>query len=311
MTQASRDELPWLPGARYAPHSVLGEGGTAVVYRTFDHDTREWVAVKMMHTKQAKRPRARQRFLDEARVLQSLDHRNLAKVLDVVGDSARPFFVMELVEGGSLMRWVRQNGAMPSRLAVDAAMQICKGVGAAHEKGIIHRDLKPHNVLVTPRGVCKVIDFGIAQIPRKDGTTDVPDAVSGTSGMSISGTLGYMAPEQRKDPRSVNPRTDVYGIGATLYTLLTGRTVVDLFIAEREPKLLEGLPEPVVPVLRRATAYKPEDRYANVKELARELFATRNELTTTDLTLAVVAPPPPEPPYPPPEEMAVGPRLVA
>ncbi len=300
-------ELPWLPGARYAPHSVVGEGGTAVVYRAYDHDRQEWVGIKMLHKKLAKTHRARQRFLDEARVLQTLEHRNLIKVHDVVGDAPLPFFVMELAEAGSLMHWVREHGALSPRLAIDVAIQVCKGVGVAHRQGVIHRDLKPHNVLITPRGVCKVIDFGIARLPRNDGTTDVPDAVSGASSSNMAGTLGYMAPEQRKDPRSVDPRTDVYGIGATLYTLLTGKTVVDLFIAEREPKLLEGLPAPVIPVLRKATAYKPEDRYGNVQDLARALFDLRNDLPETNadtFDVPHVDPhtPPPRPPAEAPED---------
>jgi serine/threonine protein kinase len=282
---------------------VLGEGGTAVVYRCYDHDRKIWVAVKLLHRREAKTPRTRQRFLDEARVLSSLEHRNVIRVLDVVGDAARPFFVMEHAEAGSLMQWVRRYGALPAHIAVDLAIQICKGAGAAHKIGVIHRDLKPHNVLLTKRGACKVTDFGIAQLPRRDGTTDVPDAITHTN---VSGTLGYMAPEQRKDPRSVDTRTDVYGIGATLFTLLTAQTVVDLFIAEREPHLLEGLPDVLIPVLRKATAYRVDDRQMNAQELARELFEAREHLVITgpeelDIPQLEDPEPPPRPPAEAPE----------
>jgi serine/threonine protein kinase len=301
---ADPEDLPWLPGERYAPHSVLGDGGTAVVYLAYDHDRKAWVAVKLLRQRNAKNQRARQRFLDEARVLESLQHRNVIEILDVVGEAARPFIVMELAEGGSLMQWSRAHGAMPPRLAVDVAMQICKGAGAAHKIGVIHRDLKPHNILLTRRGVCKVTDFGIAQLPRRDGTTDIPDAIA-TTGSGVSGTLGYMAPEQRKDPRSVDPRTDVYGIGATLYTLLTAQTVVDLFVAEREPALLASVPEALAPLLRKATAYRVEDRYLNVVELAKALFEVRDQLPDDPLdapALITEAPPDPTPPPRPPRE---------
>jgi len=303
------DELPWLPGSRYAPESILGQGGNAVVYRTYDHDRSEWCAVKLLHKRQAKHEKARRRFLDEAEVLTLLDHRNVIHVRDMMRDAARPYIVMELAEGGSLMDWTRRNGPMPPRMAVDMAIQICKGVGAAHKLGVIHRDIKPHNILLNRRGVAKVTDFGIAQLPRKDGTTDIPDALQG----SAAGTLGYMAPEQRKDARLVDPRTDVYSTGATLYTLLTGNTVTDLFIAERETGLLDAIPDVLRPVLLKAIAYQIDDRYPNMPALAKALFGLRQDLEPDpestppliDALSTIDLEPPPRPPFePPPSELS-------
>jgi len=298
------DELPWLSGGRYAPESVLGRGGTAVVYRTYDHDRKEWCAVKLLHKRYAKNEKARRRFLDEAEVLTRLDHRNVIHVRDVVRDAARPFLVMELAQGGSLRDWNQRHGPMPPRLAVDVAVQICKGLAAAHKLGVIHRDVKPHNILLNRRGVAKVTDFGIAQLPRRDGTTDVPDALGG----SATGTLGYMAPEQRKDPRLVDPRTDIYSTGATLYSLLTATTVPDLFIAERETELLDDVPEVLRPVLLKAISYQIDDRFSSMPVLAKALFGLRQDLPSDpDHTPPLVTPyatvdlePPPRPPDEPP-----------
>ncbi len=308
-------ELPWLPGARYALEAFLGSGGTAEVFRAFDHDTKQWCAVKLLHERHAKSEKARRRFLDEAVVLNRLDHRNVIHVRDVVGDAARPFLVMELAEGGSLMDWTRAHGPMPPRMAVDLAIQICKGVGAAHKINVIHRDVKPHNILLTRRGVAKVTDFGIAQLPRTDGTTDVPDAVDPRA----SGTIGYMAPEQRKDPRLVDPRTDIYSTGATLYTLLTAETVTDLFIAERESELLDPVPEVLRPVLLKAISYQREDRFMTMPDVAKALFDLRQELPPDpydapplvegDVTTNLEPPPRPEGEPPTPVSLDTGVRM--
>lgn len=230
--------------------------------------------MKLLHERLAGSERQRRRFLDEAIVLQQLDHRNVIDVLEVQSDAARPFLVMELAEGGSLMDWSRTHGPMPARMAVDLAIQMCKGLDAAHRIGVIHRDVKPHNILLTRRGVAKVTDFGIAQLPRHDGSTDVPDAVDPTA----SGTIGYMAPEQRKDPRLVDPRTDIYGVGATLYTLLTAQTVTDLFIAERETDLLQAIPKPLRPLLLRAVNYQQDFRFRDMPAFAKALYEVRSEL---------------------------------
>ncbi len=282
---------------RYVSTGLLGQGGMAEVYRAWDQREKIWCAVKVLHEKYSQKPAARQRFVDEGRTVISLDHRNVIDAWDLEERVERPFLVMEIAEGGSLKDWVDRHGKMPARMAVDVAMQISKGIGAAHRVRVVHRDVKPHNILLTRRGVCKVTDFGIAKIFRPDGSTDVPDAT--LQSQTAMGTLGYMAPEQRTDLHLADVRADVYGIGATLFTLLTGTVVSNLFAVEREPQLLQGVAEPLVPVLMRATAYRPEQRYETVQELARALFEVRERLPPDDPD----APPlvgslPPEPPKP-------------
>jgi serine/threonine protein kinase len=290
------EAAPQLLNQRYIIIEPLGEGGTAEVWRAWDKQKSTWCAVKILRDRYVQQERALRRFLDEGSVMLNLGHRNVIEAWDLVR-SPQPFLVMEIAEGGSLKDWVDRHGKMPPRLAVDVAIQVCKGIGAANKIGVIHRDIKPHNILLNRRGQCKVTDFGIARIIRPDGSTDVPDAATGTQ--NAMGTLGYMAPEQRTDPRSADVRADVYGIGATLYTLLTGRVVTNLFIAEREPELLGGIPEVLVPVLMRATGYKPDQRYDSVADLAKALFDLRNELPEDQPRTPALAPDlPPEAPAP-------------
>jgi hypothetical protein len=182
-------------------------------------------------------------------------------------------------------------------MAADVAIQICKGIGAAHQNGVIHRDVKPHNVLVNRRGSCKVTDFGIARIVREDGGEDVPEAKATDDRV---GTIGYMAPEQRSDPRLVDPRTDVYGIGATLVHLVTGRPPLSqLFYADRDRELIAEVPEELTLIVLRATAFRPDDRFPNVTELARALHEVRSTLPIIPIaTPNLTADLPPEPPPP-------------
>lgn len=259
---------PVVGGGRYRLVSKLGEGGMAAVYRAWDHRLGRWRAIKVLLPEYARRPRLRARFENEAALMARIDHPNVVGVDDVVTDEALPYIVMELADGGSLADWSELYGPMPPRLAVEATLQVCEGVGAAHAIGVIHRDLKPHNVIVTARGMCRVTDFGIAQVAGTDLTKTG----------SVLGTLGYMAPEQRADARAVDARADVYAIGATLYALLTHRIVPDLFLCERDPGLLEGVPEPLRPVVRRCVAYAPDDRWPDVHALVEALRDARERL---------------------------------
>jgi serine/threonine protein kinase len=288
---------PW--SDRYIPTEPLGEGGMAQVWRAWDRRLGAWCAMKVLRSKYAEQRDARRRFLDEGRLLIQLDHRNVIHGYDLL-DEDPPCVVMEVADGGSLLDWVERHGPMPPRMAVGIAIQVCKGLGAAHRANVIHRDVKPHNVLVNRKGVCKVSDFGIARIPRRDGTHDVPDAttVSQTSNDPV-GTLGYMAPEQRSDPRAADFRTDIYGVGAALYHLVIGGPNPYLFAADKNPEVLRDIPEPLRAVMLKTVAYRPEDRFPNIRELSLALYYVRDQLPEDPPgtpQLAEGLPPEPKPP---------------
>jgi serine/threonine protein kinase len=264
--------FPSLAGDRFEIVGELGEGGMATVYRAVDRETAEWCAIKVLHPKYFGRAKVRMRFAAEAQAMLRLRHRNVIHVIDVNTESPKfPFFAMELAEGGCVVEWLAQYGPMPSRMAVNVAIQVCKGLGAAHRQGVIHRDVKPHNVLVNRRGVCKITDFGIAQI-------DDEDNASLTRTGSVMGTLGYIAPEQRANAKDVDETADVYSVGATLYTMVTGRTTMDLFFADQEPAMMEGVPKALQPIIMKATRYRREDRHTSMRDLAKDLYHVKSDL---------------------------------
>ena len=294
LSEVEPEELPQLPTDDLILVSLLGEGGMARVYRAWMVEPGQWCAVKVLRSNAT--PRARKRFLKESEVLCTLSHRNVVKGY-TVGRGDPAWFVMEIADGGSLKDWCARFGRMPPRLAVDVAIQICKGVAVAHAAGYVHRDIKPHNVLVNRRGFCKVTDFGVARIR----STPAPDDEDPSNGGDSLGTLGYMAPEQQSDPTNVDQRCDVYGIGATLFHLLSGGTPPgNLFMAAREyPEIFQGMPDVLVPILQKATAYKRTDRHDSVMDLARELHATWDQLPVDQRGPTLTTDIPPEPPPPP------------
>ncbi len=262
-------DAPTLSDGRYRLASKIGEGGMASVYRAWDMELEQWVAVKVLLPEFARRKKLRRRFANEGRTMMQLDHRNIVRITDVGPDDDLPYLAMEIADGGCVIDWIEAYGPMPPRLAIDVIMQACKGLKAAHAQGIVHRDVKPHNILITRRGRCQLTDFGIAQLDEGAGMTKTG---------SVMGTLGYMAPEQRTDSKNVDGRADVYGLGASLYKLVTGGTVADLFLAEHNAEMLDGVPAPIVPVLLKATAYKAEQRYQTVVALAQALHRAKQAL---------------------------------
>ena len=189
----------------YEVISLLGQGGMGEVYKAHDPRVRRDVAIKVSAA------RFNERFEREARAIAALNHPNICTLYDIGPD----YLVMELVEGSS------PKGPLPLDEALRIAGQIAAALEAAHEKGIIHRDLKPANVKITPGGLVKVLDFGLAKILREAS----PDASTVTMGLTETGTtLGtpaYMAPEQALG-NEVDKRADVWAFGVLLYELLTG-----------------------------------------------------------------------------------------
>lgn len=294
MGETEHDQPTSLADGRYLLVEQLGEGGMASVFRAFDQRLQVWRAIKILLPQYADKKKIARRFEAEAQTMALLEHRHIVRVYDVGRDGANiAYIVMELVEGGCLVDWLEHHGPMPARMAVRATQEVCYGLAAAHAKGIIHRDVKPHNVMVTRDGVCRVTDFGIARVGDSQN--------SQTKTGSVMGTWGYMAPEQRTNAKGVDERSDVYAVGATLYTLLTDRMPMDLFAAERNASILEGIEEPLISLLIKSTEYDRDDRFANVTEFAEaleEVFDQLSPIPEGTAPLALDAPPEPARPDP-------------
>ncbi|MCP4810139.1 MAG: serine/threonine protein kinase [Proteobacteria bacterium] len=266
------DESPPLADGRYRLVEILGEGGMAIVYRAYDERLQVYRAVKVLSPELQRHTLIQERFLNEARTMARLHHPNIVGVHDVGSDGNRSYIVMEMVQGGSLMDYVAEHGTMHPRLACDATLAILGALGVAHDAGVIHRDIKPQNVLLSAKGKAKVTDFGIAHVA--DDSSDRSLTKTG----SVMGTWGFMAPEQRVSARKVDGRSDIYAVGATLYTLLTTEMPVDLFAAEMDESVLAGIEPLLAAIIKNATRYRPSDRYADVEAMEEALRDVRREL---------------------------------
>ena len=225
-------------------------------------DTRLGVqrALKMIQADSAHTQMLQERLETEARAMARVQHPNILTVHDMGIEDDQPFVVMEYATRGSIADRLRE-GALPPRQACEVLDGVLAALGAAHDHGIVHRDVKPQNIVVTDNGTVKLMDFGIASMPDSDvfGMTK-----TGTQ----LGTLAYMSPEQRVDPRRVDARSDLYAVGATLCVLLTCRNPVDLHALDAHDELLEGIDPDLADVIAHATRYRAEDRFETAEEMA-------------------------------------------
>ena len=212
-------------GDRIGPYEILGplgKGGMGEVYRGRDTKLGREVAIKILPTAFAQFPDRLIRFEREAKVLAKLNHPNIATIYTVEDSSEGKALVMELVPGAPI------RGPLPEAQAVKYAIQIASAIEAAHEQGVIHRDLKPGNIMLTPDGVVKVLDFGLAAVAQPapedgvDGETAATLTLSPTRAGMILGTAPYMSPEQAHG-RPVDARSDIFSFGAVLYEMVSGR----------------------------------------------------------------------------------------
>lgn len=290
------------PGSRIAHFEVLGligAGGMGEVYRA--HDTRldRDVAIKVLLAKFASDHERLRRFEIEARAVAALSHPNVLAVHEVGTHEGSPFLVTELLEGESLQDRLRA-GALPVRKAVETAVQIAKGLEAAHEKGIIHRDLTPSNVFVTNDGQVKILDFGLAKLIAPRNLAELAQAttvVEATEAGTILGTVNYMSPEQARG-HSLDQRTDIFSFGCVLYQMLTGRqpfareTAAETLAAilhedpparvrTVRPKGWAGLQQ----IVDRCLQKDRELRYPSAGEVYRDLVACQQQLALSDVGL--------------------------
>ena len=252
-----------LASGRYLLAATIGEGGMATVFRGYDTRLQVWRAVKVLNAEHSDRVSVLGRFEAEAQTMALLEHPNIVRVYDVGRDNGYAYIVMELVQGGCLTDWISQHGPMPPRMALDVVRQISKALAYAHESGVVHRDIKPHNVLLGTDDLCRVTDFGIAQV--------VDANLHLTKTGAVMGTWGFMAPEQRTDAKTVDARADIYALGATLFTLLTNRMPNDLYRIDVDDTVTDDIAAELVPLLRRACAYDREERYESVPALLDDL----------------------------------------
>jgi serine/threonine protein kinase/lipopolysaccharide biosynthesis regulator YciM len=265
--------LPKIPG--YDVLGVLGRGGIGIIYRVRHIKLNRVSALKMLLSGAYASSAELARFMREARAVAALKHQNIVQIYDVYELEGRPYFTMELVEGGSLAQQIA--GAQPdARRAAQVVLALAQAVHAAHQVGIVHRDLKPANVLLTADGVPKISDFGLA--------TRFADEPSITGNEARLGTPSYMAPEQATgSPGANSPAVDIYALGAILYELLTGRppfraeTQAETVrkVISQDPvapsQLNPRIPRDVETICLKCLSKAPESRYGNAAALADDL----------------------------------------
>jgi serine/threonine-protein kinase len=267
--------------AGYVLTHLIGEGGTAWVYRAEHPGDGRQVAVKVLRPELSLRPQAVSRFLSEAEVINRIAHPNIVEALDVgTTEDGVTYLVMELLTGRALSELVRCHGPVPLAHLLSIGRQLTDALGAAHHAGIIHRDLKPDNIYIVTRGdqtaFVKMLDFGMAKILR-----DAPTSHATAIG-AVFGTPRYMSPEQCGGG-TVDQRTDVYSLGLVLYLMATGQLPFAdvpagelLFKHQRVASLIDdtfGGPPELARVIERATDQRPAARFASMEDMDQALAA--------------------------------------
>jgi eukaryotic-like serine/threonine-protein kinase len=271
---------PQVLGERYEIGGVLGRGGMAEVHRGRDLRLGREVAVKVLRSDLARDPSFQVRFRREAQAAASLNHPAIVAVYDTGEDrtttGATPYIVMEYVEGDTLRDVLRREGRLSPERAMSLAADICGALDFSHRNGIVHRDVKPGNVMITPQGTVKVMDFGIARAVSDSAATM-------TSTAAVIGTAQYLSPEQARG-ESVDARSDVYSMGCLLYELVTGAPpftgdspVSVAYQHVREDPRLPSSINPQVPpeldaILLKAMSKNPANRYQSAADMRNDLL---------------------------------------
>ena len=287
-------------GARLGPYEVrglLGAGGMGEVYRAWDARLGREVAVKVLPASVASDPDRLLRFEQEAKAAGSLSHPNLLAVFDVGSHEGAPYIVSERLEGETLRDRLAGDDLTP-RKAVEHAVQVARGLAAAHERGIVHRDLKPENVFVCRDGVVKILDFGLAKLHGKPGGGPEDEtAAQMTRPGTIVGTVAYMSPEQVRG-LAVDARSDIFALGVVLYEMLARRrpfggdtpAEVQTAILREEPRELPAIDGRVSValdrVVRRCLEKRPEDRFDTARDVALSLEAVAGATGESTATAA-------------------------
>ncbi len=269
---------------RYEILEVIGTGGMAVVYKAMCHRLNRYVAVKILRDELANDEEFRKRFQTEAQAVAMLSHPNIVSVYDVSHSDGVEYIVMELIEGVTLMQYMKKKGALGWKEALHFAVQISKALEHAHEKGIVHRDIKPQNIMILKDGTIKVADFGIAALES---------AQEKKSDQTV-GSVHYIAPEQARGEQP-DPRSDIYSLGVVMYEMLTGKMPYDGDTAEQvamkhitghpvpPQELNPDIPEELAAITLKAMNSDINARYQSASELLRDLEDFRKQQAAANL----------------------------
>jgi HAMP domain-containing protein len=285
ITPAPGSSQVLMPGrvlaGRYEIKEILGAGGMGVVYRAFDRELQETIAIKTLRPELVRAGGTTlERFKQEIRLARKISHRNVLRTHDLGEADGAYYITMEYAEGTSLAELIRKRGRLPVSVALTIGKQLCRALEAAHEEGVVHRDIKPQNLMIDPSGFLKVMDFGIARLAEDARQQDKGLTVAGM----MIGTPDYMSPEQLMG-QPLDGRADLYAVGAVLFECLTGRTVfaeptVTAVIAAQlqdppvDPRTLNTeIPEPLALMILKALAKQRNDRFAGAAEMYEALEA--------------------------------------
>jgi len=270
----------------YVVMRQIGAGGMGKVYQVRHRRLRKLLALKLVDPAFARSRLAIERFRREIEATAQLSHPNLVVAYDAGEFNGRPYFVMEYVDGTDLSRLVREQGGLPLDLAIDAIRQAALGLKEAHQHGIIHRDIKPHNLLLANDGTVKVSDLGLARYSAAAGPDGAEHEL--TRFGTVLGSVYYIAPEQARNARDADHRSDIYGLGCTLHTLLIGlppfrgETAVNVVLAHRLqpiPSLRDqrpDVPQALDDLFQRMVAKDPNDRPQSMCDVIDALTRCRS-----------------------------------
>jgi len=258
---------------RYEIKELIGQGGMGAVYRAFDKNRDEDIAIKVLLPSLTKNARALERFMTEARISSKLSHPKIVNVFDVQNDGAMYFLTMELLHGQDLRHLMETKVALGQEFTVDEVQELlkelCDALGYAHQQ-TVHRDIKPENIWITEEGEYKLMDFGIAQLQSTSQRTQTGVAM---------GTAYYMAPEQIKGSKNIDGRADLYSLGVLAYELLTGEVPAGMIEPLSEAR--KDVPTSLVEVVHSCLQAKAENRFDDCAALALALTAKKTKKPKT------------------------------
>lgn len=285
---------------RYELAARQGSGGMSVIYRALDRSLGRMVAIKILRASLTHDPAFLAKFQQEARSIARMSHPNIVTVHDVGHDRSTHYIVMEMIDGQDLKKIIKARGALPHEQALDYAIQICAGLGFAHRSQLVHADVKPQNLLITPDGVLKVADFGIAQA--------YADTLPQMQTEVVWGSPHYFAPEQARGEKP-SPASDVYSIGVVMFEMFTGQlpyagaSQSELALAHIQSKVPRAIdvnpavrPE-ISAIIAKVMSKRPNDRYKRADQLGHILRRLRERPpSAAQKTIQTVEDRPPRPP---------------